>query len=84
MLYNSLVSLVVAFAVASGAAAAATPEARGGGGDHGGQCSGGTAYCCNTVTNSKDPALAVVALLFQLDPNLVDGLGCTTVVGGNW
>jgi hypothetical protein len=82
MLYKSLVSLVVAFAAVSGAAAAATPEARGKN-----QCSTKTtAVCCNTVTNSLNSLVVTAAALLniQLDPTLVDGLGCTTVVGGNW
>jgi len=80
MFYKPLVSLTVAFAAASSvAAAAAAPEARGGT-----SCDvGKSEYCCTTVTDSKN--IIVQATGIPLDANLLDGLGCTSIVsGGTW
>lgn len=88
MFYNSLVSLVVALAAAGSVAASAIPEARGNPKSRGGNtCSSGSPYCCNSVVSSSNPVLiaGIGDLAAILDPSLLDGLDCTSILsGGTW
>lgn len=90
MFYKPLVSLVVALATASSVAASATPVVRG---DYPppspsptSSCDAANTYCCNTWTNSQNPALGVIGILLSLlNGNLIDGLDCTSLLsGGTW
>lgn len=96
MFYKLLISFLMAFVAASCVAASATPVARSNY-DYPpplpdptptSQCDPADTYCCNTWTTSQNPVLGVTdigVLFYHLDPNLIDGLDCTsTFDNGNW
>jgi hypothetical protein len=91
MLFNKpLLSFVMAFAAASSVVASTIPLARDGyiPSPPTNECNNGSPYCCNTVTNSQDPAvLGIGDLVSTLKDNLVNGLDCNSVLGvtgGTW
>jgi hypothetical protein len=92
LFYKPLFSFVVAFAAASSVVASTIPVARGGGEypppspKPTNVCGQEKKFCCDTWTNSKNPALGVIGPLSSiLDGNLIDGFNCEGVFsGGTW
>ncbi|KAI9462531.1 hydrophobin-domain-containing protein [Russula earlei] len=92
MLTKPLVSLIMAFAAASGVAGSVTSVRRGNGGypppnlPPVSQCNTGPVQCCNTLTSTKNPLTAILSGLLPvgtfIDPNLAVGLTCFSLVGG--
>jgi hypothetical protein len=82
MLHKSLVSLIAAFAVATGVAASVTPVARGGS-----DCNTGTESCCNTITNIDNPIIAELASLADIalpvDAAVPIGITCLGIASAN-
>jgi hypothetical protein len=92
MIFNkTLVTLIAAFAAASGVAASVATVPR----DNGsfpppnltpipiGSCNLGSAQCCNTVTSTSNPAVAQISGLLSLggliNPDLGVGLSCLPI-----
>lgn len=90
--FKALFSFVLAFATASSVLASTIPVARGdyGHGDYPppspqptSSCGGANTFCCNTLTNSANPALGNFGVLNGiLNGGLIQGLSCLTVLGG--
>ncbi|KAH9961090.1 hypothetical protein BC827DRAFT_1205060 [Russula dissimulans] len=92
MLHKPFVSLLAAFAAVGSVAAAVTPVARGGSYPPPtpptvNECDTGTVQCCNTYTSSSNPLTSLLSGLLSIgipiDPNLVVGLSCAAILGGN-
>ena len=81
MLHKSLVSFIAAFTVATGVVASTTPVARDG------QCNTGTQSCCNSITYSTDPIVAVlknlVNIAIPVDASIPLGISCVNILSAS-
>jgi hypothetical protein len=84
MLHKSFVSLILAFAVATGVAASVTPVARGGGGS---ECNTGTQSCCNSIAYADDPIITelegLADIAIPVDPTIPLGIDCIGILSAS-